>query len=321
MTVSATDFAQFTELRASADRNDPAALREVAGQFEALFLQMMLKNMRSASLGDPIMGDSKQHELYRDMMDQQLSLDMARGKGIGLADMLVRQMGGDVASGSPARQSTPAVTAPVSTPFVPVEERKTVPSVVSTAPTETAALETSLPVAAKPKKPDWSDPESFARSVWPHVKRAAQALNVSPVGVLAQAALETGWGSKVMETPDGGSSLNLFGIKAANGWSGESVRKSTLEFENGVAAREVASFRSYASLDETLDDYADFLDQNPRYEKVRNTGDDVDAFANALSDAGYATDPDYADKIKQIFHGPTMRRVLQSITDTGSSGR
>ena len=90
MTASITDFAHFTGLRAAADNKDPAALREVAGQFEALFLQTILKSMREASLGDPIFGKSDQHEMYQGMMDQQLALEMASGKGIGLADMLVR---------------------------------------------------------------------------------------------------------------------------------------------------------------------------------------------------------------------------------------
>jgi flagellar protein FlgJ len=139
--------------------------------------------------------------------------------------------------------------------------------------------------------------------------------------VLAQAALETGWGSKVMETPDGGSSFNLFGIKAANGWDGNSVTKPTLEFEDGVARRETAAFRAYDSVSKTLDDYADFLSNSPRYERAKNTGNDVAAFAGALADGGYATDPDYAKKITDIFNGPTMRRVLQSLGDAASAGR
>lgn len=319
MTASITDFSQFSALRASADRQDPEALREVAGQFEALFLQMMLKNMRAASFGDPLMGDGKQQEMYRDMMDQQLSLDMASGKGIGLADMLVRQMGGDP---GPVARLPPALPplAP-SAPTQPVDAATTQNiDTPSTTPAE-AALVSPAPEARQPAKADWSDPESFAQTVWPHVKRAAKALNVSPVGVLAQAALETGWGSKVMQTPDGGSSFNLFGIKAANGWDGSSVTKPTLEFENGVARRETASFRAYDNVARTLDDYAEFLGNSPRYALAKNTGDDVKAFAGALADGGYATDPDYAKKITDIFNGPTMRRVLQSLGDASSAGR
>ena len=170
------------------------------------------------------------------------------------------------------------------------------------------------------KKTEWNDPVSFAKAVWPHVKKAAGKLNVSPVGVLAQAALETGWGAKVMPGQNGNSSLNLFGIKAANGWQGDAVSKRTVEYDGNVARREVARFRAYPDVASTFSDYADFLGNNPRYESVKNTGGDVAAFANALADSGYATDPRYAEKIQDIFRGPTMKRVLATIGDAGSAG-
>lgn len=321
MTASITDFNQFTELRAAADRRDPAVLKEVAGQFEALFLQMMLKNMRAASFGDPLMGDSKQHELYRDMMDQQLSLEMASGKGIGLAEQIVRQLGGTPESGPPEPMPVYRpmnVVAPANSDAQPAE------STGNAVVRELAALgdaqsASAAPVADKPEM-DWHDPISFAKAVWPHVKKAAGKLNVSPVGVLAQAALETGWGAKVMPGTGGNSSLNLFGIKAANGWQGDSIAKKTLEFDGDVARHEVARFRAYPDVASTFSDYADFLGNNPRYDTVKNTGDNVAAFANALADSGYATDPRYAEKIQDIFDGPTMKRVLASLGDAGTSG-
>ena len=147
MTATITDFSQFTGLRAAAERNDPAALREVANQFEALFLQTMLKNMREASLGEALIGNSDQFDMYQGMMDEQLALEMASGKGVGLADMLVRQLGGEEAAMTP----TPG------TYF-------SIPRV------ETTAKVT----------PVWSTPEEFARDIWPHARRAAQQLNVAP---------------------------------------------------------------------------------------------------------------------------------------------
>ena len=323
MTASITDFNQFTEMRAAADRRDPAVLREVAGQFEALFLQMMLKNMRAASFGDSLMGDNKQHELYRDMMDQQLSLDMASGKGIGLADSIVRQLGG-----TPDKRVTEAM--PVYRPVNAAAPAKVYKhsadsngGVDSTRPVQTAQDSVASSATASNagnRKSDWHDPVSFAKAVWPHVKRAAGKLNVSPVGVLAQAALETGWGAKVMHGNDGNSSLNLFGIKAASGWQGEAVSKRTIEFDGGVARQEVARFRAYPDVASTFTDYADFLGNNPRYETVKNTGNDVAEFARALADSGYATDPRYAEKIEDIFRGPTMQRVLASLGDAGGAG-
>ncbi|MGI9233341.1 MAG: rod-binding protein, partial [Woeseiaceae bacterium] len=181
MTAAITDFNQFTGLRAAAARNDPAALREVAGQFEALFLQSMLKSMREASLGDPIFGDSNQMDMYQGMMDQQLSLEMASGKGIGLADMLVRQLGGAEASAPPSRAGDYSLSS---------QPKRHSPSPAG--PLAHTAEPPRSPVPQKPQ-PVWSDPESFARDIWPHAERAGQRLGVAPEAIVAQAALETGW--------------------------------------------------------------------------------------------------------------------------------
>jgi len=275
MTATITDFNHFAGLRAAADNRDPAALREVASQFEALFLQTMLKSMREASLGDPLFGNSDQHEMYQGMMDQQLALDMASGKGIGLADMLVRQLGGEDAS----------------------------------------KLTRTAPVKASPA---WSDPKEFARDVWPHAERAGRKLGVAPEAIVAQAALETGWGKHVMPDKDGGSSFNLFGIKASGGWSGEQVSKQTLEFEDGVPRRQTAKFRAYTDVAGTFDDYTRFLSDNPRYSNVRGHGNDVSGFASALQASGYATDPHYADKITRVLESPTMKSVIRELKNSST---
>ncbi len=326
MSVSITDFNQFTEMRAAADRKDPAVLNEVANQFEALFLQMMLKNMRAASFGDPLMGDNKQHELYRDMMDKQLSLEMANGKGIGLAEKIVEQLGGTPAK----RVSEPmpvyrpiekaSAVSPADASDNVTAEALTTPAAVDGAARQATTPSPEAEPASDKQQPAWHDPVTFAKAVWPHVKRAANTLNVSPVSILAQAALETGWGAKVMPGVNGASSLNLFGIKAANGWQGDSVAKKTVEFDGKLARQEVARFRAYPDVASTFTDYAEFLGNNPRYETVKNTGGNVAAFANALADSGYATDPRYSEKIQDIFSGPTMKRVLSSLGDAGSTG-
>jgi flagellar protein FlgJ len=286
MTAAAvTDFGQFAALRRGADGNDPAALREVAGQFEALFIQSMLKNMRDASLADPVFGDSEQHEMYQGMLDQQLSVEMASGRGIGLAEMLVRQMGGEVAS----------------LPSSPGEFR----------------LPASLPAGSSASLPGWSSPADFAKDVWPHAERAALRLNVAPEAILAQAALETGWGRHVMPRSDGASSLNLFGIKAGSGWQGGSVAKATVEYAEGVARHEVARFRAYPDVAATFDDYAQLLGEHPRYAAARNHGSDASAFAQALQEAGYATDPSYAEKIEGVLKGDTMQEALRALKNDG----
>ncbi len=314
MTAAITDFNQFAGLRAAADKNDPAALREVAGQFEALFLQSMLKSMREASLGDPIFGESDQMDMYQGMMDQQLSLEMASGKGVGLADMLVRQLGG-ADTKIPTRPDGSFSLADIS------RTRTTRPAQPYSSPKISASPqvrpETPLQsIAPQKAKPVWSDPETFARDIWPHAERAGRRLDVAPEAIVAQAALETGWGAHVMPDQRGESSLNLFGIKASGGWQGEQVSRRTLEFENGVPRPQHAQFRSYTDVSATFADYADFLTDNPRYSEVSGHGNDVAGFANALQSAGYATDPQYADKITRVLNSPTMQSVMRDLKNS-----
>jgi flagellar protein FlgJ len=281
MTAAVTDFSQFSQLRTGADRNDPAVIREVAGQFEALFLQTLMKNMRGAELAEPLFGDSEQHDMYQDMMDQQLSVEMASGRGIGLADMLVRQLGGEAGSVQPTRESYSLAAIP----------------------------------RTRSDGPDWSSREKFTEDLWPHAERAARKLNVAPEALIAQAALETGWGQHVMQRGDGVSSLNLFGIKAGQGWTGGSVSRPTLEYRDGVAQREVARFRAYPDVAAAFEDYVEFISSNPRYDAVKDNAGDVAAFATALQEAGYATDPAYADKIGRILDSDALKNAMGALKD------
>lgn len=174
------------------------------------------------------------------------------------------------------------------------------------------------PVAAVAPKPLWSNPESFARDVWPHAQRAAERLNVSPEAIVAQAALETGWGAHVPQGTDGNSSFNLFGIKAGRGWSGDSVTKPTLEFESGVPRPQLAEFRAYDGVAATFDDYTEMLVQNPRYATVSDHGDDIEGFARALQSSGYATDPAYAEKLKSVADSETMQKAIADLKSADS---
>ena len=275
-TASVTDFTQFAALRRGANNDDPQVLREVAGQFEALFVQTMMKNMREAKLAEPIFGSSDQHDMYQDMLDRQYALEMTKGRGIGLADMLVLQLGGGSRTGS----------------------------------TEKAMYNDMNAAQAAPL---WKRPEEFARDIWPHAEKAARKLRVSAEGLVAQAALETGWGRHVMRRIDGAPSYNLFGIKAGSNWAGPTASKRTLEFRDGVSAHELARFRAYPNLEETFDDYVRVIGTQPRYDNVRNNGEDTTAFARALQASGYATDPHYAEKIERILDGDTMRKALAGI--------
>jgi len=246
--VDANDFKQFAALRRGAVANDPETLKAAARQFESLFTKMMLQSMRSASLGDPLFG-SDQGDMYQDMADDQLAVQLSEGRGLGLADMLIRQLSGGAASGSAAIQ-------PAATP----EQR-----------------------------------EKFISELMPHAKEAARELGVDPNNLIAQAALETGWGRS-----QPGDSHNLFGIKAGANWNGASVQANTEEFAGETATRVDANFRAYGSSRASVEDYVRLIRDNPRYASALNTGSDVEAFATALQRGGYATDPDYARKLAAV---------------------
>ncbi|MEM7502143.1 MAG: flagellar assembly peptidoglycan hydrolase FlgJ [Pseudomonadota bacterium] len=291
--TTATEFSQYAGLRAAANNNDPAALREVAGQFEALFMQTMLKNMRAGQLAEPLFG-SEQHKMYVEMMDQQFAIEMASGRGLGFAEMLVNQLGGAPMTG----------TGTASTPR----------SLLAVAPVNAPARSHDSVVSG----PDsWRDASHFAADLWPHASRAANRLGVAPEAILAQAALETGWGEHVMRFKDGSNSNNLFGIKADSDWGGGSVVRQTLEVTGGVPEVVRARFRAYPNLEATFADYTRLLAEQPRYQAVTGS-DDVASFANALQEAGYATDPRYAEKIMRIAGGETLKEALRGLKETGS---
>ncbi len=270
------DFAGLQKLKASVRSNDPGALRQVAQQFEALFARMMIKSMRKAIGTDPIFG-SDQAQTYQSMFDDQLSLDLTRGKGLGLTDMLMRQLRG---AGAAAAEPAPAATS-------------------SPHPVKAAPLASATPAASGAER------AQFVRSVWPQAQQAAQQLGVHPVSLVAQAALESNWGRSVPRADSGDSSHNLFGMKATPAWGGAAVTATTQEFANGSAAPVQATFRSYADAAAGFRDYVALLSRNPRYREALNSGGDTGAFARALQKGGYATDPNYASKVTAVAHQVT----------------
>jgi flagellar protein FlgJ len=261
------DPQSLSALKVDAREQDPAALRKAAQQFESLFTQMLLKSMREAnkSFGDSMFG-SDQTDFYQDMFDDQIAMHLSQGRGLGLADMLVQQLTRANALSAAAGQGTEAVS----------------------------------PTASSSSEPIASNKADFVRSMWPHAEQAGRELGVDPQALLAQAALETGWGKSVPCDANGGCSYNLFGIKAGSQWSGATVNVPTLEFEDGVAVRKVDRFRSYESPAESFRDYAALIRNSSRYTGAVGSGGDVASFAAALQEGGYATDPAYADKIVRV---------------------
>lgn len=299
-----TDFSGLAALRARAREDQDAALDQVSRQFESLFLQMMLKSMRDASLGGGLL-DSKQSEFYREMYDKQVAMDMAGGQGIGLADVIKRQLGGGIAA--PYRGLEPAQYL-----GMPIAARPV---------TSGAAAAAAGPAATGERPPVELDgtPEAFLGRLWPEAEAAAARLDLAPEALLAQAALETGWGRHVMRHRGGDSSHNLFGIKADSRWQGDRVRVSTLEYRDGVALKTRADFRAYGSFEESFADYVDFLQRNPRYREALSRTDDPKAYFSALQQAGYATDPAYAEKIQRILESGPMQRASQTMKEEAVS--
>ena len=307
-----TDFQGLNELRgrARAGGDSEANIREVAGKFEALFLQMMLKSMRDASLGEGML-DNEHTKTYQAMFDKQISIEMSQGRGIGLAEMMVQQL-------RKQRGEDTGVKADTSAPVpLSVPSRQDFTALKNSQAAMPAASPSSETFNDNRQSRDWApaSPKEFVRELWPHAKRAADELGARPEVLVAQAALETGWGQHMIRDTGGNNSFNLFGIKADAAWQGARATTETIEFREGLMRKERAQFRAYASPEESFSDYVDFLKRNPRYRDALNQADNAPAFTRALADAGYATDPDYSGKINRIMDSSHLRDVLAG--DTG----
>ncbi len=286
------DFAALAGLRARAGREGRAALREVAREFEALFLQTLLERMRAAGGGDPLF-DGAGTRLYREIHDRQLARELARGGSLGFADLIVRQLGGGYAGAAGTE--------------APGRER------AARVPAEGPAP------AAVDRGADFAGRRDFVARLWPHARAAARALGTRPEVLLAQAALETGWGQAMPRQADGTSSRNLFGIKAGEGWQGPVAVVRTLEHRGGTLRVETARFRAYGSHRESFEDYVRLLRGSPRYRTALARAADPEGFLTALAQAGYATDPAYARKVLAVLRSPALREAL-AVLKAGPDG-
>ncbi len=301
------DTSSLERLRHGLQDPGEGDLRKVAEEFETVFVGIMLKSMRAATPGDELFGGNAM-EQYEQLHDQQLATSIGRQGGFGIADMVERQL----------REQAGFDDGVDGVRDRGIEDyaRRLPPMRMTEAEPDTEA--TSRPGATKPAQPGgkgagWDDPAAFVRDVWPAAEKAAERLGTDPRVLVAQAALETGWGQHVIRDGDGEPSHNLFGIKAHNGWEGDTVRVPTLEFRDGVPQREMASFRAYDSLEQSFQDYVRFLEENPRYSQALEQSGDPAAWAEALQDAGYATDPAYAEKIRSILDGDVLEAALDPL--------
>jgi peptidoglycan hydrolase FlgJ len=281
-------------------KNDPkAALSAAAAQFEALFLQMLLKSMREALPQDgPLSSDTS--KTYTGMFDQQVAQQLSK-KGIGIADMLVKQLSSALphTPGSPDSSSTPAVSAKLhgatlSRPPVMAVPNRAVPA---TAPRN--ANESALP---RPAPTSVSETvQGFIDKVRPYAEAVAQKMGVPAHYLIAQAGLESGWGKSQPRAPDGTLSRNLFGIKATTSWTGATVSTATTEYTAGRSEKTTASFRAYDSYTASFQDFASLLQKSRRYAGALANTHDAGKYAASLQQAGYATDPSYAEKLTRAI--------------------
>ncbi len=300
----AVDVKALNDLKREARSNTPTANKAVAQQFEALFLQTVLKAMRDATPRDGLF-DSEQSRMFESMYDQQLTQVLAtKGRGTGLAALIEKQLSrlnGDVQP----LGDLPFLPKQQAFPLLPSAETYRRPDVVG-AVGSMSMYSNPLTAAGHNASPAARE---FVERIWPHALETSRAIGIPAHFMVAQAALETGWGKAEPRMPDGGSSHNLFGLKAGSNWKGPVVTATTTEFIDGRMQKQVERFRAYASDAEAFRDYANLLTSNPRYAGVLGA-QDASAFAMGLQRSGYATDPLYATKLAGIIGGATLRSSL-----------
>ena len=301
----ALDTKGMGDLKQSAKAGSPEALKSAATQFEAMFINMMMKSMRDATPQDELTG-SEQSKMFTGMLDQQMSQNMAK-RGVGLADMLIRQLsvqGTDGKGGGAQPLGTLAQQALAIGGDQNVRTSGAMPEALSARElmsTPGALLAPSNVTHAASGRVQAPHVRAFQEKLAVHATEAERTTGIPAKFMISQAALETGWGKREIRNQDGSSANNLFGIKAGPGWKGKVATAVTTEFVNGVAQTRVEKFRAYDSYADSFKDYAKLITNNPRYEKVLANAKDATGFAQGLQNAGYATDPQYAAKLSRII--------------------
>ncbi|WP_215403514.1 flagellar assembly peptidoglycan hydrolase FlgJ [Vibrio gigantis] len=285
------DIGSLDRLRQQAvngeEGSEKEALTAAAKQFESIFTSMLFKSMRDANSSfKSDMLNSQNEQFYRQMQDDQMASELSASGSLGLADMIVAQLSaGQVSDATEDKVRSEGFDTSLQRPQF-------------SGRSEERAQEIQSASAAK-QPVSFDSPESFVTSMKPYAEKAASALGVDSSLLLAQAALETGWGSKMVKNSLGNSN-NLFNIKADRSWKGDKVATQTLEFHGKTAVKESASFRSYSSFEDSFNDYVKFLNENPRYETALQHQGNSENFIKGIHQAGYATDPNYADKVLRV---------------------
>ena len=318
-----TDINGLQGIRKLGKSDQEAALKEVAKQFESMFVSMMVKSMRDASdvFSEDSLFSSPEADFYQNMYDDQMSVSLTQGEGTGLAEVIHRQLMAQYGS-NPNTDGTVDQGKIFDRRFTGISQTidrvsDELNKLPQASPDQNSngkqSKENSSDAATSghgSKGQSFATPADFVAAVYPFAERIGEDLGVDPKAIVAQAALETGWGKYTIQGEDGRPSFNLFGIKADSRWQGEVVSIQTHEYRQGVKVNEQADFRSYASLEEGLSDYADFLRDSTRYQQAINDQTPGDAYGHALQQGGYATDPEYGDKVQRIYHSDLLNSSL-----------
>lgn len=314
----ASDYYSFNglqEIKSSVD--EKKGLRAAAQQFESLFVKMLMTSMRKANeeFGKGGIFDSNEMKFYQEMFDNQISLTMSQGKGLGLADAMVRQlspahsesnthdqfMNSSHSIKQRVRQSSAMKPLPVPQLHEDESQHDSVHELQKTDPESTIGGRL------------FKTAEDFVQTLYPIFSQVANKLSIDPKIMLAQAALETGWGKFIMHDQQGNFSNNLFSIKADNRWDGDKITVNTLEYREGIANKEKAAFRLYDSFSASVHDFVNFIANNGRYQKALHVKENAEQFISELQQAGFATDPHYADKVLRIYHSDTLNESLDKL--------
>ncbi len=278
----AIDANGLNDLKLSAKDNSPEAIKGVAKQFEAIFMNMMLKSMRDATSQDSPF-ENEQTKSFTSMLDQQLSSNLS-SKGLGLSEVLTRQL----SKISNIKVSDSNLQHPDS-------------SSNSNNPSSQKIDNTSASPITNNAKSSGYSAASFQSIMGPHAEAASRETGIPAQFMMGQAALESGWGKHEIKGSDGTKSHNLFGIKANKNWKGKVVEATTTEYINGVKQTKIEKFRAYDSYKDSFKDFANLMQNNSRYQKVMANLDDPSGYAKAIQTAGYATDPNYSNKLMNVI--------------------
>lgn len=329
------DMGSLQKLKHQAKTDTPEALKQVAEQFEQMFLSMLMKSMReaNASFSKDNVFSGGDVSFYQGMLDNQLTQEMSQSNGIGLADVLARQLShqlnvrmddDDDKEPRPVSESerllnrafdqgaSAAVSSVLGQNLANSTTTEVPPSITPISATVEQLVASRLEKVKSDLPNKFDSPEAFVSTLLPLAEEVATELGIDPKVLLAQAALETGWGKHIIRNAEGESSNNLFNIKADKRWDGERAQVNTLEYRDGVAQQEKALFRSYDSYEASFRDYADFLKNSPRYQQALESAADPRQYLQQLQAAGYATDPSYADKITTIFENRILAMGLNT---------